>query len=231
MLHSLSTLDAQQLSLCESTISSNTFYYIVGHHLSSKSGLSVVRMGDGEKSILADANKKNPSMTVNTFNEKWLINMGCLGISFGEIKSRIIRAGNECDWFAPSISGISDSRFNLYDYFKKRDTYVDNFFVNQWTSEMIANLYDIAGDVLLIHRNVAFADMFQKRLPYTKLQFLKLSSWEETEGVIEAAKKKSSQLVLFSAGCAGKYISNAIAQSGKVVLDLGNSAERWLPVK
>jgi hypothetical protein len=60
------------------------------------------------------------------------------------------------------------------------------------------------------------------------MTFLKLTNWDQTEDVIEKAKNNPAQLVLFSGGCAGKYIGPEIAKEGKVVLDVGNSASLWL---
>ena len=42
-------LTENQINLCEQTMSSNTFYMLVGNALVNSKPLSVVRMGDGER--------------------------------------------------------------------------------------------------------------------------------------------------------------------------------------
>ena len=225
----ISLLNDYKLQLCKKTISSNAFYYIVGDKLKRKESLSVVRVADGER-ILLDATKtKNPRELVDTFNDTWLERYGLSGISYGELKQRILRAGNECNYLAPSISGIQNEIYNLYDYFNPREEYVDNFFVNLWTNEMKQKLYDIAGDILLIHGNIKLADIFQKRLPYSRLDYIKLNNWSQTEDVIKESSSSKASMVIFSGGAAGKYIGPQISKSGKVVIDVGNTMEAWVP--
>jgi hypothetical protein len=205
---------------------------LVGSALIKKQALSVVRMGDGEaalyKSVIHGGDEPTPPPVPR--NQQWMANLGALNIPKKLLKERIERAANECTYFAPSISGIWRTDYDNYRL-SFRDRYVDNFFVNAWTNEMIAALYRQAGHVLLIHGTTETADAMQIRcqnLLGVKVSFLKLNSWEGTEDVIAEAHKIDAPLVLFSAGPGGKYIGPAISNGfRKVAIDLGNAADSW----
>jgi len=156
-----------------------------------------------------------------------------VGITKGELITRLENAAADCTYFAASISGIwrDDYQTHMLSY---RQRYVDNFFVNEWTEEMQIALFKEARHVLLIHRNPETADAMQIRAKVglgVKLTYLKMESWTETEAIIAAASKIDAPLALVSAGPAGKYIIPKIAACGtahsKVVLDLGHSVDHW----
>lgn len=230
-MYEIQKLDKSQIKICEDTISSNTFYMIVGSALITKSPLSVVRMGDGEKRLWEDVQSgSDPIAPDKRHDREWLTKLGVLGIPKDTLKKRLLSAARDCTYFAPSISGIW--RTDYYNHglsFRKR--YVDNFFVNAWTEEMKIALFKQAGHVLFIHGNAETADAMQIRSQNklgVKVSFLKLTSWVDTDKVIAQASRIKAPLVLFSAGPAGKYIGPAIANtSSKVVLDLGNAADHW----
>lgn len=227
-------LNLDQIELCVKTISSNTFYMLVNDALLSNRNLSVVRMGDGERQIIDWCRKHDDTDMLDSHNAGWLNRLGCFGIRSGEIMRRLHLAGNDCTYFAPSVSGILHEGFHLHSLFKPRDFYVDNFFVNAWTEEMKIALFRTAKHVLFIHRNTAAADVMQIRAKYAldvKVTFLKLESWEQADDVIAKAAAIDAPLTLFSAGPASKYIGPAIAKGGriaKVTIDIGNAADYWL---
>lgn len=212
-----------QVERCTTTISPNTFYMIVGDALVRRVGLSVVRMGDGERLLM---NCNEPS---DRFDENWQTRMGILGISGIDIKKRMFAAARNCDYFAPSVTGIVNDIFNI-DSFSCRDHYVDNFFCNAWTTDMQIDLYKEAGEVLMIHGNPNTANALKSRAEKylgVNVTYIQMTRWEEAEQVIDAASKVSAPLVIFSAGPAGKLIGPEIARQKKVVLDIGNAMDRW----
>ena len=231
-MYELTPLTSTQRHFCESTISANTFYMLVGSALIKKQSLSVVRMGDGEVALYQSVRRggDEPTPPPESRTQQWMKNLGLLNIPKKILKERIVRAANECTYFAPSISGIWRTDYDNYQL-SFRDRYVDNFFVNAWTNEMIAALYRQAGHVLLIHGTVETADAMQincQQLLGVKVSFLRLTSWECAEEVLAEAHKIDAPLVLFSAGPGGKYIGPAISNGHKkVALDLGNSADLW----
>ena len=229
-------LSREKEKILENTISSNAFYMIVGSALLNRAGLSVVRMADGEHHLmeeiiqhgLEEAWLNHP---VTSFDQAWRERMGVEGISRGTLFKRLIEAANDCDYFAPSLSGINRKEYEVHSYFRSRSRFVDNFFVNAWTDEMKIKLYRAAGHVLFIHGNPNSARAFYLRLKYVlgvKTTYIQLSMWDQAEQVIEAAAKVDAPLVLFSAGPASKFIGPRIAQQGKVTLDLGHASDSWL---
>jgi len=225
----LKALNKKKLEICHNTISSNTFFMIVGDALYSGKSLSVVRMGDGEYAAMSATNPDEP-----VFDETRAKYLGCEGIDLLKMQDRLRRAANKCDYFAPSVSGIIRSDYELYHFFRERDRYVDNFFCNAWTEQMIIDLYQKAGHVLFIHCNTESADAVQIRAKWglgVKVTYLKLCNWSQTEDIIEKASKIDAPLTIFSAGPAGKYIGPEIAHYGnipKVTLDIGNTSDHWL---
>jgi hypothetical protein len=213
------------LAIANRTISSNAFFYITAHNLINHTPLSVIRMGDGERLLLEE--QRDPSEIIKRFDDKWLARMGMSGLTYGELRRRLDQAVLTTDYFAPSISGLVNKSFDLNAYFT-HSRLVDNFFVNQWDTAQKQELMAKADGILLIHANPELADTMQKKHTRFQMTFLKLTNWDQTEDVIEKAKNNPAQLVLFSGGCAGKYIGPEIAKEGKVVLDVGNSASLWL---
>jgi hypothetical protein len=229
-------LTQRQRWIANITLGAYSFYYLVGDALLKGYSLSTVRMGDGERTLLEDCTNAFATGTedqlIESYDEAWRIRMGVNNITYKEVFNRMQRAGNECTHFGPSISGLTQKSYELYDYFHTRDQYLDNFFVNIWSDDYKADLFETAGSVLFIHRNRGTADSMQK---HTKrlfgefpFKYIELNRWEQTEDVIDEARACPHRLVIFSGGPASKYLSPAIAKnSGKVVLDIGNSIDRW----
>lgn len=236
-MFNLQKLDNSQIELCKKTISANTFYLLVGDAIISKKPLSVIRMADGECHFMRDCRNNNPKSLAKPpsgHNNTWMENMGCLGITREDLLNRLILAANKCDYFAPSITGISQNNYNMYDYpwhILNRSIYVDNFFPNIWDEEMKINLFKLAKHVLFIHKNTSTADAMQIRAKTfgVKVTYLKLTNWRESDIVANKASQIDAPLVIFSAGPANKYIGPYIAHNGipKVTLDIGQAADRW----
>lgn len=220
-------LSKSDVKRCLDTISPNAFYMLVTNALIRKSELSVVRMGDGERRLVEWCNGlEGPP-------DWWMRKMGIEGIDKNDLMVRMNVAAEMCSYFAPSISGILNPKFDLYSLFPKRSRYVDNFFVNAWTEEMKIQLFRLAGHVLLIHGNAETADAMQirsQRHLQVKVSYLKLTNWQQADHIVDAASTIDAPLVLFSAGPGSKYIGPLIASSGnipKVTLDIGNAADEW----
>lgn len=232
----LTTLTPAKKNLANRYLSAYAFYYIVGDALVSRSPLSVVRMGDGEREILEECRWKCEvgygSNVVSIRDEEWRTRLGFDGITYDEVYRRITEAGNTCSHFAPSVSGLTMPAFELFEYFQPRTQYIDNFFVNIWPTAHKVDLYKAAGNILFIHRSRGAADAIQKRCKEklgVRVSYLELGNWRQTEDVIQQAiANTDARLVLFAGGPASKYLSPRIAASNKVVLDIGNTTDHWL---
>jgi glycosyltransferase GT-like protein len=227
-------LTSKRFDTAHHIISPRAFFQIVLDALQTKKPLSVVRMGDGER-LLMDLTKNDVTSQLLTRPgcEEWMKALGLEGITKKEIRRRLLSAERNADYFAPSVTGLYNDGFNLYDIFPKRKSYVDNFFVNDWEEEMKIKLFKEAGHVLLIHANPHTADSMQLRVQANlgvKVEYIHLSNWSQSESVIDRAAANDAPLVLFSGGPACKYIGYIISRGGykpKVVLDLGNAADHW----
>lgn len=228
----IAQLSPKKRYIANSILSAYAFYYMVGDALVSNKPLSVVRMGDGERTLLEEclSGGMRPDTPVTSYDPAWHTRLGIAGIDQVELYKRILEAGNTCSHFAPSVSGLVQRSYDLFDYFEHRDQYVDNFFVNIWDNQYKADLFKTAGEVLFIHRNRGTADAMQinaKRHFGVKVRYLELSNWDQADSVVEAACSDKARLVLFAGGPASKCISPRIAASNKVVLDIGNSTDYW----
>lgn len=213
------------------TIGTGTFYEIVRKSLDYELGMSVVRMGDGERLLML---VPDPVKTLEqTFEPAWLSKLGIAEMNPRGLKYALHMAAISCTFFAPSITGILDKRFDVHEFFPERKYYVNNFFVNEWTEAMILALYKRAGHILMIHGNAHTADSMQLRLQsndIAKVDYLKLTKWQEAKDVLQLAKQNSAPLVLVSAGPGSKWIIPEIERgTSKVVLDIGNAMDHWIP--
>lgn len=228
------TLTPQQIRLCEHTISSNAFFLIVQDAILRRRALSVVRMADGEFLLFKQSVVGSPDEEVAGRSPGWLKNLGCAGITKGEIQRRLASAAHACDYFSPSISGVCNPDYDIYRLFRPRTEYVDNFFCNQWEEWMIAQLYSLAERVLLVHRKPEVADALQIRAREVlgvRVEWLRHNDWHDSAGVVEKAAESDAVLVVASVGPAGKFALPLIAKTGKtpkIVLDIGNSIDRFL---
>lgn len=232
MFFSVKKLNRQEKNICLKTISSRAIFAIVGDAIKNKKSISVVRMGDGEQGIL----RSDPSKPFDRFNhisKDWNKTLGVGDMSTKDMQKNIIKAGNTCTYFAPSVSGISYPSFNLYKFFKQRSFYFDNFYVADWTRDMIKMILESSDGVFILHRDYKkiIAD-FKENYNFENEDlfvggFTK-DSWKDNKEAVEAAKKSKAQLILFSAGPAGKIIGPEIAKAkNKIVLDIGNTMIPW----
>lgn len=221
-------LNKKQIELCLNTISPNTFHMICGDALLRRKGLSVVRMGEGELKLFHCL--KQYGDILEWFSDEWINRIGIKDCSKAELLRRFIIAFDTCDYFSPSISGITNPIFDLY-FLRQEARYLDNFFINFWSEEQIVQLYKTAGEVILLHRNEGTGFAFNRRAnDYLgiKVTYLKLDNWSQAEDRIREVSAMDAPLVLFSGGPPSKYIAPEIAKSGKVVLDVGNSVDRFI---
>jgi hypothetical protein len=229
MIFSIKELTETERMICEKTISSKAIYALVGDAIMRKAGMSIVRLGDGE-GLLLKAKDETIFLKLERDNPGWGKRMGIEGLSLDAIKKMILEAGNACTYFAPSVSGISYKTFRLYDLFEPRDFYLDNFFVNDWTKEMIQVLFESSDGVFILHSNYKKIIQNFKKNYSSQISFdgFPKNSWKDNEAAIQAAINSNAQLILFSGGPAGKILGPKIASvTNKVVLDIGNTLLPW----
>lgn len=232
MIFSLKELNEKERNICLHTISPKAIFALVGDAIARKQSLSIVRMGDGERKILGTKETQGTFTGFEKAYEGWNAKLGIENMPIDALQSSIIQAGNTCTFFAPSISGISYPEYFLYDFFAERQHYCDNFFVNDWTKNMIQMLLEGSDGVCILHRDYKqiiqdFQNNYQFVTPVSFSGFPK-NSWQDNQQAIDSAISSGAQLILFSGGPAGKIIGPAIAQKANVVaLDIGNTLIPW----
>jgi len=237
MIFTVKKLTSKEKKHCFKTISAKAVFAIIGSAIKNQKSLSVVRAGDGEAEILkADSTKQFSGY--NKRHKGRTKRLGIKGADIAFLQKNVLEAGNTCTYFAPSISGISIPRYHVYDFFKPRAHYFDNFFVNEWTGDMIKILLETSGGAFIINREYQeIIHNFKENYNFKKKQKIKFDgfakeSWKDNELAIEAAVKSGMQLILFSAGPAGKIIGPKIAkEKNKIVLDIGNTLMPWSTAK
>lgn len=215
-------LTDEQLSRLHRTIGSDAFFLIVMHHILTLKGMSAIRLGDFEP--LFYSHLKVESGPIEPFgdlmNEGNYRYLGVHGIDKVELNRRIRECAN-ADYLAFSVSGYVDRWFDPSPWFS-HPRLIDSYFSNNWTGPMIRQLLARAGGVLMINRDESLGCQFKAKVPGSA--WLPMNDWRDAEQVAEAASMLPHQLVLLSGGPGGKWIANGLARSGKVVLDVGQSA-------
>lgn len=233
----IQSLNTDQVRVCQNTISPNTFYMLVANALTRGHGLSVVRMGDGEKYLFEHALKGKPLDMLTPpypINDKWLEVHGCVGISNWGVVQRLKDAAETSTYFAPNIMGIQSGVFGVASLFARRERYVDNWFCRMWSRKHQDQLLVAAKHVLFIHPLQSVRSVFAKRVAGlgVNVDCLDFHTWQQDTEVIEQARSNKAPLVLFAGGPCGKHLGPSIATGGcreKVVLDLGHAAAKeWL---
>ena len=222
-------LSSDELDICHKTLSPRATFALVGDAVAQRKGISIVRMGDGELGLL-NAKNGEPFNGFDHIDPKSNERLGFEGLEIAEVKKLILEAGNTCTYFAPSVSGISKLDYMLHDRFLPREYYLDNFFVNDWSKKMVHLLLEASDGVFVIHKEYQLLiDNFATHYDLSRSHFAGFAkmSWRDNDEAVAAAVGSDKQLVLFSAGPAGKVIGPKIAKAGKVVLDIGNTLPQW----
>jgi hypothetical protein len=234
--------DNQRMDIAARTIAPRAFHFIIARALKKRESLSVVRMGDGEYHLLQAIKEAqaagNGDQCVTSFDKAWRERMGIDAITWDELDNRIKCAARKADYFCPSISGLTNHNYCLYPLFERSmdalEMLVDNFWCNDFTSEMRVELLKSAGKGLVFHRNPTCANTFARRaMRYlgVELVHIPLSSWCESEDALAEASNYSAReypLALVSGGPANKILMPMLASQGRVALDLGNAMDHWL---
>lgn len=231
-------LSPLQIRRCLKTVSASSLFYLALTALEDGKSFSIVRMADGEKHLY-DLILNNPPEThllpeikdaAKWLDEKWLKKMGLYNITLGELKLRMDYAVTRAMFFAPSPTGFVQPWYDVYDFWPEPSYYGEHFFNCSWDYDLKKLLFKQAGHVLCIHHNVSTADSMQLRVQANlgvKVSWIHLDNWTQTNDVIRKAKTSTAPLVLFSGGPSSKMIGPAVADSGKVVLDIGNQMDKW----
>ncbi len=188
----------------------------------SREPFSIVRMSDGETSILDYCDEHAYGEPMLRYDDNWNLRYGVRGITCGEIKRRLLQAAVECTYLAQD--GWIPYCINGVRRFIHRQPFIWPRFPDVWTRKQWRLLYSAAGRLLVINRDEAMAEKTADGYPY---DYVTLSDWTQADMVIDAASRSAPRLVLVSCGPGSKHVCPEIAKQGKVVLDIGSAPERW----
>ena len=229
MIFKIKKLTPKEKTICKKTIGSKAIYALIGDALARKKSVSLIRVADGERAILETKDAKTFTYFEKTM-PGWNKKYGVEDMPLDRLQAELLEAGNTCTFFAPSVSGISLPHYNLYDLYKPRRMYIDNFFADDWTKEMIEKLFNASKGVFILHReHEDIIKNFQKNYNSSiRFSGAKKDSWKDNDDAINAAIQSDAQLILFSGGPAGKIIGPKIAAAkNKIVLDIGHALLPW----
>jgi hypothetical protein len=198
---------------------------IVPDYIGSGVPLSIVRMSDGEEKILSWCKSHVPNGPMNQFTDTWRKKYGVDGITNGEMRRRLEDAAAECTYFAPD-----GGEWFFEKHFTKRMPFAEIYFPHRWSRGQRQYILAKAKHVLVINARMGLhKDLQSSRYNVTGCRFshITLNHWTQSETVIDLACKHDAPLVFASCGPASKYIIPRIAQSGKVVLDMGSGAPHF----
>jgi hypothetical protein len=190
--------------------------------LKAKQAFSIVRMSDGETQILDYCETHNVAEKMMRFPDHWNRRYGTVDITCGEIQRRLLQAAEQCTYLAQD--GWIPYCISNVRRFIHRQPFIWPNFPRVWTPEQKQAMFALADGMLIINRDGRVATDVAGGVPF---DFIELDSWQQADDVVKAASANAAQLVLVSAGPASKHICPAIAAQGKVVLDVGSSAECW----
>jgi len=222
-------LTDEQLSYCARTMSSEALAAIIVHRLVTNIPTSVVRQADGEKCIIARTKGEGTASFLE--DPTWLAKYGLTAADLDGVAEDLLWAGNNADFFAPSVSGLWRHKYNLYPYFENREQFVDVFYHRMWAERgRVAPVLQAARGVIVLHRDhEAVAANLKQNYGLQHVESFPLSSWKDQEAAKEFVQQSRNQLVLVSGGPAGKrFIVELAADCQRVVLDVGGAmTQAW----
>lgn len=183
---------------------------------------SVIRTSDGEGSLIKAGAGGGVASWLR--NPAWLKRYGMEGADLKAQAQRLLWAGDNADYLACTISGVFHPSFNTHQYWPTRTRYVDQFYAKMWcaTGRMQAILQQ--QPVLVLHNSWERVCAGLEKAYVCKTAGIRLSSWRDHAGIVEAVRTHAHGTVLVSGGPTGKALCVELAQAtGKVVLDLGET--------
>ena len=209
---------------------STAFCFLVCDALRKGKGMTVVRAGDGERTIIQASKGFLHSKFLH--DELWLKRYGVLDYPIDILGKEIVAAGNAATWFGPNVAGLWKLDYSLHDFFDIRQHYISALYPHMWAHCGYVSSILWMGKVFIACRGVQKKiDDMTKRHQLTRgcLVGTELDSYHDHDVVCDAARSSDAGLVIISGGPTGKRLIGRIADgNNKVVLDCGNGLmSRW----
>ena len=123
---------ADAMVYAQQTMSSRAFYRIVLDAVSNHDSLSVVRMGDGERTFLIDAAhavaNRNPGAIVSDPNLERVTRLGVKDMPVLDLARMLKLSAETADFFGPNINGLHMPTYSVYPWVKQWNLKTQPFF-------------------------------------------------------------------------------------------------------
>ena len=225
-----SVLGDDKVPLARKFLSNHAFCFIVSQMILKKEAFSVVRMGDGERSIIFGRER-------HYVDPEWAKVRGCVDdqgnlISNGRLADDLVAAGNRATFFGPSLHGLFLPAYDLFGFFNARDTYVDALYPSYWLAHGYVGDFLRIGKSLIAcfdHDRVVKTLTENHNLPMGQLTGVELKSWSDKDRILSTISSSDVDMVLVAGGPPGKLLVVEAAENcNKPVLDVGDALRmRW----
>lgn len=219
-------LTPEDLAFTNKILSSDALAAQLITRIKQRTPTSVIRMSDGERAIIEFSQGKPASGFMKS--PDWLKRYGLLGSDLAKVGRDLLKAGQEADYLACTISGVFWDCFRVHQFFPERTQYIDQFFPQLWVATDRLGPILRAGPVLVLHReHDKYVDILRRTYGQPNIQGMKLDSWRDHAALMDSVKGSTATTVLLSGGASGKPFAVRLAQhTGKVVIDAGEGLGR-----
>jgi len=207
------------------TISPDSLWLLLAEAQAAGEGASIVRLGDGERALLALRAGEPPAPYLA--DESWLREYGLTGADLLRIAAGLHEATERATWLAPSPSGVLDPAYDLLPYLTPRDRWAPCYYGTQWVPcgrhrELLAG----QRVALCTRQAIALAPAVAEHLGAPVVP-LPVDSWRDRILAVERALEERCTAALVSAGPPGKLLTVELGDAGLLALDLGTSLRLW----
>lgn len=213
-----------ELRLIKKYISCDALLLIICDAIARKKPLSVVRLSDGERSIMKYSIGQSKAHYLN--EEKWLKEYGLMGADLKKIGEDLFKASQESDYLCANISGFFNINYGVHDLIQEREVYAEAYYGYVWkNSGRIAELFkeNISGGVVT-RKAVETAERLKANYNFNACETAVYDSWMDRERVLDEIGNMKSHLILCAGGASIKYLCVEAAKiHNKVVLDAGSA--------
>lgn len=220
------TLSEEERHICNHTISYTAIFWLIIDHLYNNQPMSILRYGDGEYRVIRDAKKYSGKF--QAFGDEWNERLGLLDIDISFLSRQLIDAGNSCKYLAPSTSGFFWDIYYGWNFFNRRDQYVDIWWYYQMSEEDRKLILNNAKGIAYIHNNSDWLVEAARSKGFNqKVEGIDMKSYKDTPKVLEFIRNTDCQLIMWAGGPVGKMLGPEIEKLNKVGLDLGSNIGSW----
>jgi hypothetical protein len=219
--------NSKKLESAKRYLSTDALLIHVCDSLARRTKLSLVRMGDGEASIIKHLKGKAHGKYL--FNPEWLKEYGLVGADLKLIANKLIFAAQFADFYCPNISGLVYDKYEIISLTPPRDYYCEGLYAHTWLyMGRVEELMKYNGGIGVVCRNSnEVADRLFMKYGRMDIEATDYDSWLDYDVAMDFVGQMKAHLILVSAGPSGKFFCvEAAKKFNKVVIDTGSALIR-----